>query len=148
MTRLKRETDLLYGEALYCLASLLNFLFCENAAEPLPWRSKLGRFSLPNCNLWSFSTCRFNMYRHGESWPELPNCICFEARAKKNKRWAKWQTEDPGLKEVSVKHLPCWRHRTGQLSHFLSLRLLCSWFVLLPGPLSKCSQRLLDFLKP
>lgn len=44
------------------------------------------------CNLWSSSTCRFNLYRHRNS--RLSNCIRLKARAKENKRWMRRQTEE------------------------------------------------------
>lgn len=75
MTGVKGETDLCYGEPLYCLAlffPLVQLLDCS---------PELGGLSSPKCDLWSFSTCRFNTYRHGELWPRLLNCICFEVRA-------------------------------------------------------------------
>lgn len=95
MTRLKRETDLQCGAPLYYLASLWSSFFSFFSGTTADRSPELAGLSSPKCDLWSFSTCRFNMYRHEELWPELLNCICFEVRAKRSATWMRAANRRP-----------------------------------------------------
>lgn len=95
MTWLKRETDLWYGEPLYYLAALCSSFFSFFGGTTADRSPELAGLSSPKCDLWSFSTCRFNMYRHEELWPELLNCICFEVRAKRSATWIRAANRRP-----------------------------------------------------
>lgn len=102
MTRLKRETDLLYGEALYCLASpsAIFFFFCWAFPTALrAWRVFIAQlrfisvFKLFNLQVQYVQTWGVDGRRS-----HAASVLKFEPNG------TRWIKETPGLKEVSVEH--------------------------------------------